>query len=301
MFTSNNPSSTSNLESEAKALALIKSLLLQKWIDNKNGLVKDHSESFGHFYERWLVDEDQNLADLRLAITQLSQLNNESSQSRIQQLVTKVMRHYEDYYRVKSSSIERDVIYMMNAPWLTHLENTFLWIGGWRVTITFHLLYSVVGLQFEAQLTDFLQGSIGTTRDLGSDLTSTQLIRIDELQKETVRQERELSETLASLQETIADSSLVQLSHLATQLSWEGCDRYDSINEQVKLNFRVKENKLKQVFFKADDLRLTTLKTVVDILSPIQAAHFLIAAAELHLRLNEWGHYNYNHHDDIGN
>ncbi|KAL2902474.1 Protein DOG1-like 3 [Bienertia sinuspersici] len=129
----------------------------------------------------------------------------------------------------------------------------------------------------------------------------TQLIRVDQLQRQTVRQERELSEALASLQETIADSSMVQLSHLATQLLWEGCDCYESVNEQVKLNLRIKEDKLKELFLKADELRLRTVKTVVDILSPIQAAHFLIAAAELHLRLHEWGHYNYNHHDDIGN
>ncbi|KAL7255255.1 hypothetical protein ACSBR1_009418 [Camellia fascicularis] len=49
---------------------------------------------------------------------------------------------------------------------------------------------------------------------------------------------------------------------------------------------------------------LRTLKEVVDILSAIQAVHFLITAAELHLRLHEWGKKsdanNHNHHAHDG-
>jgi hypothetical protein len=39
----------------------------------------------------------------------------------------------------------------------------------------------------------------------------------------------------------------------------------------------------------AFDLLLRALKGVLEILTPIQAVHFLIAAAELHSRLHDWG------------
>ena len=39
----------------------------------------------------------------------------------------------------------------------------------------------------------------------------------------------------------------------------------------------------------ADDLRLRTLKAILDIVTPMQAVHFLIPAAESHLRFHDWG------------
>ena len=38
-----------------------------------------------------------------------------------------------------------------------------------------------------------------------------------------------------------------------------------------------------------DDLRLRMLKAILDIVTPMQAVHFLIPAAESHLRFHDWG------------
>lgn len=46
---------------------------------------------------------------------------------------------------------------------------------------------------------------------------------------------------------------------------------------------------LNRVLERADDLRMRTYKGVIEILIPIQAVHFLIGAAELQLRLHDWG------------
>ncbi|KAL9393493.1 hypothetical protein Peur_012778 [Populus x canadensis] len=55
--------------------------------------------------------------------------------------------------------------------------------------------------------------------------------------------------------------------------------------ERVDSTLAAKEKRLMEILQKADDLRLRTLKGVLEILTPIQAVHFLIAAAELHSRL----------------
>lgn len=239
-------------------------------------------ESFGGFFENWLRVQDRDLQDLVSAARA-----NESIRS-LNELVGRVMSHYENYYRVKSESVKRSVLQMLTPTWRSTLEDAFLWIGGWRPSMAFHLLYSKSGLQLEAGLSKLLSGLI--TGDLG-DLSPSQLTRVDELHRETIKEEKASTETLAAYQETVADSSMVELSHVVTELTRNPDmeTRVESLEERLELTLSKKEDRLEEILEKADDLRLRTLKKVVEILSPIQAVHFLIAAAELHLRVHEWG------------
>ncbi|KAL4555153.1 hypothetical protein LXL04_037764 [Taraxacum kok-saghyz] len=50
-----------------------------------------------------------------------------------------------------------------------------------------------------------------------------------------------------------------------------------------------KIGRLVQIVQKADELRLRTLKAVVELLTPQQAVEFLIAAAQLHFGIHRWG------------
>ncbi|KAJ6995657.1 protein DOG1-like 4 [Populus alba x Populus x berolinensis] len=59
--------------------------------------------------------------------------------------------------------------------------------------------------------------------------------------------------------------------------------------ERVDSTLAAKGKKLTEILQVSDDLRLRALKDVLEILTPIQAVHFLIAAAELHSRLHGWG------------
>lgn len=152
--------------------------------------------------------------------------------------------------------------------------------------MAFHLLYSKSGLQLEARLSELLSGL--RTGDLG-DLSPHQLNRVDELQRKTIREEKELGEKQAELQETVADASMVELSHMVTELKRAGEEGIKGEDERVHSALAPKEKTMIDILQKADDLRLNTLKEVVNILNPIQAADFLIAAAELHLRFHEWG------------
>ncbi|KAL3813072.1 hypothetical protein ACJIZ3_014340 [Penstemon smallii] len=246
-------------------------------------------ESFQNFFECWIVDQNQHLDELVSASKEheQNQIDQEAEQRNLRSLLKRVVKHYELYYRAKSRWAKNDVLSMFNPSWTSSLEDAFMWIGGWRPSMAFHLLYSKSGQQFEARLSDLIQGL--TTGDLG-DLSPTQLEQVNSLQKETIREEKEISEKLAVQQETVADASMVELSHAVTELMREGEVEQVMDEGRVDETLAPKEQGLVAILQKADDLRLNTLKKVVfDILSPIQGVYFLIAAAELHLRFHEWG------------
>lgn len=79
---------------------------------------------------------------------------------------------------------------------------------------------------------------------------------------------------------------MLELAHAVTQMANGGDDDLDG---QIDNAIDKKEAGLVGVLQMADDLRINTLKEVVEILTPMQSVHFLIAAAELHLRVHEWG------------
>lgn len=236
-------------------------------------------DSFHRFFESWLVKQNQDL-------DQLVRASKDNNCMILSPLIQRVVKHYEEYYTEKSRYAEADVLGMLHPSWISNLEDAFLWIGGWRPSMAFHLLYSKSGIQLEANLHEFIRGF--STGDLGT-LSGNQLGKIDELQNKTIREERKLSENLAKVQESVADTSMVELSHVVSELMREQRVVEAEEEEKIKTNIGEKEESLLNVLQKADDLRLRTLKEILRILTPIQAVHFLIAAAELHLRIHEWG------------
>lgn len=84
------------------------------------------------------------------------------------------------------------------------------------------------------------------------------------------------------MQESVADARMVELTHaLAESEEVEA----DAMEQEMKR----KRDRMNEVLQRADQLRLETLKGLVEILNPVQAVHFLIAAAELHLKVHEFG------------
>lgn len=253
---------------------------------NQNDNFYGESETFHKFFDCWLAEQNQHLKELLDA--ESSHLKDEQVQAH----VDKVVEHYEYYYKAKSRWVKRDVLAMLSPTWRSTLEEAFLWIGGWRPSMAFQLLYSKSGLQFEAHLSELMQGL--TTFDLG-DLSAAQLAQIDEMQKRTIREERETTDVMAKHQETVADSSMVHLSHVvsemmqAEEITSGGVSENKELEDKVESTLAPKEDGLEEIMLKADDLRLRTLQGIVSILTPKQAIHFLIAAAELHLRLHDWG------------
>ncbi|KAL8030878.1 hypothetical protein ABFX02_14G314300 [Erythranthe guttata] len=241
--------------------------------------------NFQEFYVKWQNEHNQHLYEL----TNASKTPTQQPQSDmfLSGLVERVISHYEEYYRIKTKWAKKDVYLLLSPPWNSPLEDAFLWVGGWRPTTAFHLLYSKSGLQFQAQFSNMLIGA--KTGDLG-DLSLDQLGRIDVFQKGTIQEEREITEKEAKQQDRVADKEMVGLSHDASSESTRpvGGTSLD-IGSLVNSVLKPKEEGFQMLLQSADELRMKTLKGVIDILSPIQAVHFLIAAAELQLCLHEWG------------
>ncbi|XP_022156806.1 protein DOG1-like 3 [Momordica charantia] len=255
------------------------------------------NESYREFCEFWLSQQNQYLKDLISAaesqkkdIASCSSLKQEHDDDNVDALIDMVVRHYEHYYKVKSSWLELDAFPILRPAWRSSLEDAFLWLGGWRPSTAFHMLYSKSGMQLEAQLPEILHGL--RTGDLG-DLSPKQVLKIDALKRRTIKEEKETTEKMAKHQETIASPSMVDLSHVATKWIMEG-EREGEPNgsmmrERLKLTLERKEEGLKEMVQMADELRLKTFKEILQILTKTQTIHFLIAAAELHLRVHEWG------------
>ncbi|KAL9664127.1 hypothetical protein QQ045_019524 [Rhodiola kirilowii] len=264
----------------------------------RNGTASER-ETFHKFFECWLIEQNQYLHSLTSVSKHLktwsaapARPSNGSNgvritESDLRQLIDRVTRHYEDYYRVKSRCAKQEVLKMMSPSWLSSLENAFLWMGGWRPTMAFHLLYSKSGIQLEASLADMIRGLITTTGDL-ADLSPSQLNRIDKLQRSTIREEREVSEKMATHQETVADKDMVELSQAVTEMVENGGGEEEAGGMEERV-LKPKEEGLEEIVERGDELRLRTLKGILEVLTPVQAVHFLIAAAELHLRLHDWG------------
>ncbi|PWA85887.1 DOG1 domain-containing protein [Artemisia annua] len=244
-------------------------------------------ETFHKFFECWICEQNSYLEELVSAAR--NHETNENDDAVLVPLIESVVRHYEQYYQAKSKWENHDAISMLTPTWRSKLEDAFLWIGGWRPTLAIHLLYSKSGIQFEAKIGDLIRGL--TTGDLG-DLGHDQIARIDELQKKTIHEERVLTEKMAKQQETVADKSMVELSNAVSEMiRSENGDVGNEENHEEKIESTLDSKKdcLEELLHMADDLRLETLKAVVEILTPIQTVYFLIAAAELHLRLHDWG------------
>ncbi|XP_060212350.1 protein DOG1-like 3 isoform X1 [Lycium barbarum] len=266
---------------EASSIACLDTIMANHLVNtSRNGV--QNGETFHRFFEQWLVEQNQDL-------DQLVRASKDNNNHRIlSPIIQRVMKHYEEYYTEKSRCANVDVLGMLHPSWRSNLEDAFLWIGGWRPSMAFHLLYSKSGIQLEANLHELIRGF--RTGDLG-DLSGSQLGQIDELQNKTIREEKKLSENLAKVQESVADTSMVELSNVVSEMMREqrGQVVEEEEEEKIKTNIGKKEEGLLDVLRKADDLRLRTLKDILRILTPIQAVHFLIAAAELHLRIHEWG------------
>ncbi|XP_059664206.1 protein DOG1-like 1 [Cornus florida] len=208
--------------------------------------------SFNRFYQTWL-DDLRNLVD-ELAKAPKQPTDDEQNQNLLQ-LVQDTMAHYTEYYRIKSLAARHDVFSVFANPWSTSLERSLHWIGGCRPTTVFHIVYTESSSLFNSRFNDIINGI--HTGDLG-DLSPGKLQQVSDLQCETVRQENSITKDLSELQEGAVGLLLPDLaSHGNTKA-------------------------LVEILQKADDLRLTTLKREVELLTPLQAVEFLTATAEFH-------------------
>lgn len=268
-------------------------------------LVGPHDEKYEDFYSSWVNTQEELLKILQEA------LDSDIREPELFQEVKKVAEHYENYYAAKQSASHQDVLQTVTASWRSPLEKAFLWLGGWRPSLAFQLVYALAGQQIEAELAEFLEGVDTPTF---ASLTSLQLSQVSELQTATNKLEENLSNDMAMLQQSFADQpllTLAQVHHMVQSQegrndlgsSHEDDDDGDSSNgadesdrgrdgdEQDSMDSAMQDKlkSLQEIALQADSLRLTTLQKVLDILNIYQKAQYLISAGKLQVALRNLG------------
>lgn len=125
------------------------------------------------------------------------------------------------------------------------------------------------------------RGGIDGGGESMSDLTAEQLYKINELHLKTVEEENKLTKQLASLQEETADMPISVAAFYKEVIG--------ETDLAVERALDKHEEDMAGLLAEADKLRLTTLTKIVEILTTVQAADFLLAGKKLHLSMHEWG------------
>ncbi|RDX81879.1 Protein DOG1-like 4, partial [Mucuna pruriens] len=206
-------------------------------------------QSFEAFYEGWLARQENLLEQM------LSVMPDAGEQQR--RLIEQVLCHYQQFLEEKSMLANADVFLLFSAPWLSAYEKALLWIGDYKPSLILRLADAAV------------QG-----------LTPEQRERLDRVRDNTKRAEREVSEAMASVQETMASPRVVRLVRVVN----------GEITEQETALERLKEA-LKRVCESADELRASTMRKVVEILSPPQTVQLLAATMHFQVRVRRLGLY----------
>ncbi|CAN4118287.1 unnamed protein product [Withania somnifera] len=225
------------------------------------GSCRDNN-SFEVFLQSWLIRQERFLNELLVA---QETFDEETQESDMRDLISRVLAHYEEYYEEKSRVTHWNVFLVFSSPWFSPLERSFLWITGFNPGLVFNLV----------------TGSV-------NDLSESQVQRINGLKRETKVQERSLTEELAKIHESVAAPPLVELAcRVGTQFLYD-----DNVNieiENVDGNMDPLKTALENLVTDADRLRTRTAERVVGLLSPLQSLRFLSAAAQLQLRARMMG------------
>lgn len=215
------------------------------------------TESFDTFFHGWLIRQENYLQELlRIDQIQSSEQNRNSQEidePKCKELTNRVMAHYGEYYETKSRIGSDNVFLLFSPTWLSSLELSFLWVAGFKPSLVFRLV-----------------------NDSVLDLTKEQAQRMHVVMAETKKKEKELAKKLACIQEDVAAPPMMAL------VRRMGTGDKDSAVERLRLP-------MEELVGNADMLRSTTVGKVMEILSSAQVVKFLVAAAQLQLRIRALG------------
>ncbi|KFK28538.1 hypothetical protein AALP_AA7G009900 [Arabis alpina] len=155
-------------------------------------------------------------------------------------------------------------------------------MGGCRPSSFIRVIYALCGSQIETQISQYLHKIDGNEKvdGLMSELTATQLAKINELHIKVIEKEDKISKKSASMQEDVADMPIAVTAY-AKDLVEAGVVVEDALDKH--------EEGMAVLMEEADKLRVETLRKIVEVVTPVQAAEFLLAGKRLHVSLHEWG------------
>ncbi|WOH03028.1 hypothetical protein DCAR_0522419 [Daucus carota subsp. sativus] len=210
---------------------------------------------FQTFHERWHQQLEQLVLKLKAAPRPPSSTDQNNH---LLELINSFLAHISDYYQVKSAVAHQDVLFLLAAPWASTFERSLHWLAGWRPTTAFQVVQTESTILFENRMLDILDGR-SLTGDL-ADLSPDQFKCLSHLQCVTAQEENALSQQLSDWQDAASDAMLLRYE--------------DDMGEMMR--------DLGAIVQKADELRVSTLRKVVELLTPHQTVDFLLSAANLH-------------------
>lgn len=77
-------------------------------------------------YSRWLEEQNRQINELRAAV------NAHAGDAELSVIVTSVVGHYDEIFRLKANAAKNDVFHLLSGMWKTPAERCFLWLGGFR-------------------------------------------------------------------------------------------------------------------------------------------------------------------------
>ncbi|XP_073301014.1 protein DOG1-like 3 [Primulina huaijiensis] len=228
-------------------------------------------------FRQWMDLQQEDLLELQQALD-LNADGGDHHTVELKHLAEKNVMHFQEYATMRHSLAREDVSSYFSPSWCSSLEGSMLWVGGCRPSIFIRLVYALSGREFELNLREYLQGR---RINGGLDLSASQIRSINSLHLKTVSVEDKLSSELASLQEDMADQPIASM---AQESYADGVP-----NREVNGALNKHDESMLNLLEEADNLRLSTMKEVISILTPSQAVVFLAAGKKLHLCLHEWG------------
>lgn len=230
--------------------------------------------SFKKFHFIWVEQEDALLLELKKA------LEEHRDEQECAKLVKKCYDHYTEAAHAKVRAAHEDASYIATGAWKTPFEAGMMWMGGWRPTTAIVLVFSLIGLQIENELQRLLEGINVSSM---AALSAKQLAKLNALQQHTSTEEDEISNRLAVLQMLVADQQMTRATTADPPSS--DCFNMAEIREAIE----PKLAGLRDLFVEAETLRLRTLQELFDVLSPIQAAQYAVAALEMAKAIHKLG------------
>ncbi|KAG8386428.1 hypothetical protein BUALT_Bualt03G0147700 [Buddleja alternifolia] len=216
-------------------------------------------EHFKCSFQNWISQQHQDLEELLNATSTNSKITDEQ----LKLLSDKGIKHFEEYYERRTLMAKHDAPSFLSPTWCSSFENAFLWAGGCRPSLSIRLVYSVCGSELDAQLTEFLRGE---RKGNLAEISAHQLKMINTLHCKT---------------EEIADEPLAMIA--------KNCGRVGESSQDVALAMDSHSLSLASIIAEADRLRLSTMKELMGILTPLQAVDLLVATKKLKLSMHEWG------------
>lgn len=101
-------------------------------------------EEFTDYFDNWVCQLEAFLQLLLGASDENSNTDDDAKKCWDNEaLVAQLTAHHKDYYTAKWAAAHEDVLAFFVPVWLTPLENSYLWVTGWKPSMVFRLVDSV--------------------------------------------------------------------------------------------------------------------------------------------------------------